>query len=125
MFGNPVRVATADSVFEAVVELEEVEELDVVDEDDVDDVAEVVLLLVEDVMLEDLVMLELCNVMIPVGIDIVDIEVGMDMEETTDVGIVLEVGIIAGKIVVPRLNVVRISCVVGAKVPGTDAGAVH
>lgn len=125
MFGNPVSVATADSVFEAVVELEEVEELDVVDEDDVDDVAEVVLLLVEDVMLEDLVMLELCNVMIPVGIDIVDIEVGMDMEETTDVGIVLEVGIIAGKIVVPRLNVVRISCVVGAKVPGTDAGAVH
>lgn len=112
-------------MFEAVVELEEVEELDVVDEDDVDDVAEVVLLLVEDVMLEDLVMLELCNVMIPVGIDIVDIEVGMDMEETTDVGIVLEVGIIAGKIVVPRLNVVRISCVVGAKVPGTDAGAVH
>lgn len=63
--------------------------------------------------------------MILVGIDIVGIDVGIDMEGNTDVSIVIEVGIIAGKIVVGRLNVVKISCVVGAKVPGTDAGAVH
>lgn len=117
-------VGTAGSVFEAVVETETVEELGVVEKGGVDDMVEVVLLLVE------VVILKLSDVMTLVGVDIVGLDMGVDIDGSSDVGVVIEDGIgsIFGEIVfvLGRLTTVGTFCdAVAADVPGSDAGAVH
>lgn len=129
-FDRLVPVATADDEVDDIFELEVMDELDVVDEAD-EVVEEVVLLLVGEVVMDDLPILRLVRDVIKlVGIDMeVGLEMGIDMEVGFELGIDIEVGLEVGMaiLVVGRLKVVGIvtGVVVGANVPGTDAGAVH
>lgn len=109
LFGSPVPVGSADSVFEAVFEVDDMDELKAVEVDDVKEgeVVEILLLSDKEVMVEDLLMLKLCDVMILVAVD--------TLVGTGDVNIA-----------VGRTTTLGVFCgVIGADVPGTDAVAVH